>query len=73
MVLPQVDYLRKPSSLTIARYLVDVAVLQVSQQRTAFTYQHCQSSFCTIIFSVELQVLSQVSNTVGKQSYLSLS
>ena len=51
----------------------DVAVLQISQQRTAFTYQHSQSSFCTIILSVELKVLSQTSNTVGKQSYLSLS
>lgn len=52
---------------------VDVAVVQVVQQRTAFTYQHSQSSLCTIILSVELQVLSQMSNTVGKQSYLSLS
>lgn len=42
----------------------DVAILQVVQQRTAFSYQHCQGSFSTIIFSVELKVLSQVGNTV---------
>lgn len=65
--------------LTQAKFLdngtvaVDVAVFQISEQRTAFTYQHSQSSFCTIILSVELKVLSQMSNTVGKQSYLSLS
>ena len=43
---------------------VDVAIVQVVEQRTAFTYQHSQSSFSAIIFSVELQVLSQTSNTV---------
>jgi len=37
----------------------DTGILQVVQQRTAFSYQHCQGSFSTIIFSVELQVLSQ--------------
>lgn len=42
----------------------DVTALQVVQQRTTFTYQHCQSSFSAIIFSVELKVLSQVRNTV---------
>ena len=42
----------------------DIAALQVVQQRTALTYQSCQSSFSAIIFSVELHVLSQVRNTV---------
>ena len=32
----------------------DVAILQVVQQRAAFSYQHCHGSFSTIIFSVEL-------------------
>ena len=50
----------------------DVAVLQVVQQGAALTYQHSQSSFSAIIFSVELQVLSQTGNTVGKQSNLGL-
>ena len=27
----------------------DVAVLDVDEQATTLTYQHCQSSFCTII------------------------
>ena len=44
--------------------IVDITVFQVSQQSATFTYQHCQSSFSTIIFSVELHVLSQMSNTV---------
>ena len=42
----------------------DITALQVVQQRTTLTYQSCQSSFSAIIFSVELQVLSQVRNTV---------
>ena len=33
-------------------------------QIASFSYQHCQGSFSTIIFSVELKVLSQVGNTV---------
>ena len=42
----------------------NVALLQVVEQSTTLTYQHCQSSFSTIILSVELKVLSQMSNTV---------
>lgn len=52
---------------------LDVAILQVVQKGTTLTYQHGQGSFSTIILSVELQVLSQMSNTVGKQCYLALS
>ncbi len=51
----------------------DIAVVQVVQQRAAFADQHRQSPFSSIIFSVELHVLGQTGNTVGKQSYLGLS
>ena len=70
MRLPRFNKFTASKLLTQAELLndgtisVDVAVLQVVQQRAALTYQHCQGSFCTIIFSVELHVLSQVSNTV---------
>ena len=43
---------------------VDVAVVQIVEQSATLTYQHSQSSFSAIILSVELQVLSQVRNTV---------
>ncbi len=72
MLSSQVKLLTQAKFFDDGTIAFDVAVFQVVEQRTAFTYQHSQSSFSAIIFSVELQVLSQVGNTVGKQCYLRL-
>jgi len=56
--------LTQAESLNDSTISVDVAILQVVQQSTTLTYQCCQCSFSAIIFSVELEVLSQVRNTV---------
>ena len=45
-------------------YLVGCNDKQACLLYTSFSYPHCQGSFSTIIFSVELKVLSQVGNTV---------
>ena len=71
-LLPQVRLLTQAEFFNQSTVTFDVTGLQVVEQRTAFAYQHGQSSFSTIILSVELHVLSQTSNTVGKQCYLRL-
>ena len=73
ILLPQVRLLTQAKLFNDGTIAIDVAVVQVVEQRTALTYQHRQGSFSTIILSVELHVLSQTGNTVGKQSYLRLS
>ena len=42
---------------------VDVAIVQVVEQRTAFTYQHSQSSFSAIIFYIAM-IFSKKSSSV---------
>ena len=56
--------LTQAKSLNDSTITIDIAILEVVQQSTTLTYQCCQCSFSAIIFSVELEVLSQVRNTV---------
>ena len=43
---------------------LDVTILQVFEERATLTYQHSQSSLCTIIFTVSFEVFRQMGNTV---------
>ena len=52
---------------------LNVLALEVVQQRTALTYQHHQGPFGRMIFTVGLDMLRQMGNTVGEQGYLALS
>ena len=56
--------LAQTKSLHDSAVSLDVAILQVVEQRTALAHQFGQRPFRSIIFSVELQVLCQMRNTV---------
>ncbi len=51
-------------SLDDGTIAIDVAVVEVVEKRTALTYQLCQSSCSSIIFTVLLKMFRQVGNTV---------
>ena len=52
---------------------LDVVLLQIVEKSAALAYKLGKSSSSTIIFTVHLQVLRQMGNTVGEQCYLALS
>ena len=52
---------------------LDVFRLQVIQHTTTFSYQCGQSTLCTEVLAVFLQVLGEVVDTEGEQSDLALS
>ena len=56
--------LAQAKSLNDGTVAIDIALLQVLQQAAALTYQHSQCSFSAIILLVDLQMLSQVRDTV---------
>ena len=64
--------------LTKVKGLHDLAVslnvffLQIIEELTTFTYEAEKSALCVVVLLVGLQVFRQVSDTVGKQSNLTL-
>ena len=64
ILLPVSELLTQAKSLNDSTVAVDVAILQVVEEGAALTYQHGQSSFCAIIFTVYLEVFRQMGYTV---------
>lgn len=54
----------KAKSLDDSTIAIDVAVVQIIEQRTALTYQLCQRTCGSIIFTVLLKMFRQMGNTV---------
>ena len=65
--------LAEAESLHDCAVAVDVAVLQVVEERTTLTYQLHKRAFSRIIFTVSAHVLRQMGNTVRKQGDLAFS
>ena len=65
-VLKQIAFrlLTKTESLDDSTIAIDVAIIQVIEQCTTLSYKLCQRTCCSIIFTVLLNVLRQMSNTV---------
>lgn len=51
-------------SLDDSTIAVDIAVVQIIEQRAALTYQLCQRTCGSIIFTVLLKMFRQMGNTV---------
>ena len=51
---------------------IDVLVVEILQQLTTATYHLCQGAGGTKVLVILLQVLSEVSDTIGEQSHLAL-
>ena len=56
--------LSQTESLDDVAVALDVAVVKVIEQSAALSYKLCQSTCCSIIFTVLLHMFRQMSNTV---------
>ena len=65
--------LTQTESLDDSTIAIDVAVVQIVEQCAALSYQLCQWTCGSIIFTVLLKMFRQVGNTVWEQCYLALS
>lgn len=65
--------LTQSESLNDGTVALDVVLLQIVEKGATLTYQLGEGSGSTIVFTVHLEVLRQMGNTVGEQCYLALS
>ncbi len=70
-ILPRL--LAKTEGLDDSTIAIDIAVVQIVEQCAALSYQLGQCPCGSMIFTVFLQMLRQMGNTVGEQCYLALS
>lgn len=68
-----VGLLTQSESLDDGAVTLDVVLLQIVEKGATLTYQLGEGSGSTIVFTVHLEVLRQMGNTVGEQCYLALS
>lgn len=61
---PRCALLTQTQSLNDSTVAVDVAVLQIVEERTALTYEHYERALSAIIFTVCAHVFRQMGNTV---------
>ena len=64
--------LTKTESLDDGTIAVDVVVVEVLQQLTTLTDEHCQRTGCVVILVILLQVLRQVRDAIAEESNLCL-